>query len=322
MPIQYSFVVPAYNEEENAPVLYTKIVQLMANIADDWELIYVNDGSRDNTLAILRDLAQKDKRVRYIDLSRNFGHQAALTAGLDASTGQAVISLDCDLQDPPELITEMIQKWQQGYDIVYARRRKRQDNFLKKYTAIWYYRLLDRFAEIKMPRNVGDFRLVDRKVQDYLTQMKEKAIYLRGMVAWLGFKTTYVEFDRPEREHGVPGYTWEKSIRLAMDGLLSFSLFPLKLGFVLGGFTIFIGFLFLTYMVFDTLANNAEYELIKWLSVAIFMAMGLQFIFMWLLGEYVGRIYEDTKRRPIYVINEKVNFEINSNTLENDSENQ
>lgn len=308
---KYSFVVPAYNEEKNIGILYDKLCNLMAEISQNWELIFVNDGSRDRTLDILKDLAKNDKRVKYIDLSRNFGHQAALTAGLDVCTGDAIISMDCDLQDPPEVVVKMIKKWKEGYAIVYARRQNRQDNFLKKYTAIWYYKLLDRFASVNIPRNVADFRLIDRKVLDKLSGMKEQSRYLRGMVAWLGFKYTFVDFDRPERLHGEAGYTWEKSIKLAMDGIMNFSMLPLKLGFLLGVFAIILGTGFLSYMIFDSVFYNTRYELIKWLTVVIFMAFGVQFILIWILGEYVGRIYEESKDRPVYIINEKGNFDEN-----------
>ncbi len=307
-----SFVVPAYNEEKNIPLLYEKITELMRDAQVEWEMIFVNDGSMDNTLAVLKGYAQRDHRIKYINLSRNFGHQSALTAGLDKANGDAVISMDCDLQDPPEVVSQMIEKWREGYQIVYARRVNRQDNFLKKYTAIWYYKVLDRFSDTRIPRNVGDFRLIDKVVLMELRKMTEHSRYLRGMVAWLGFKHTFVDFDRPERLHGTPGYTWEKSIKLAMDGLLNFSLLPLKLGFLLGVFFVFLGLLFLAYMIFDTFVYQAKYELIKWLTVVIFMAFGGQFILIWILGEYVGRIYEESKERPVYIIHEIGNFDENT----------
>jgi len=311
--IAYSFVVPAFNEEHNVPLLYEKIQNLMIEIDSNWELIFINDGSKDNTLQVIKYLAAKDSRVKFLNLSRNFGHQVALTSGLNYAQGNAIISLDCDLQDPPEVISQMIDKWKDGFDIVYARRRNRHDGFLKKYTALWYYKLLDRFSEVSIPRNVGDFRLIDKKVHVELLKMKEKSIYLRGMVSWLGFSHTFVDFDRPERIHGATGYSWPKMIKLAMDGILNFSLLPLKIGFVIGNLSIITGFLFLLYMVYDTFANDSIYPLIKWLIVLLFIFIGFIFILIWLLGEYIGRIYEETKNRPVFVISEKGNLDENIN---------
>jgi len=307
----YSFVIPAFNEEKNIALIYEKLDHLMNKINGDWELIFINDGSSDNTLILLIDLSFKDKRVKVIDLSRNFGHQIAILSGLQHASGDCIITMDCDLQDPPELVLEMIEKWNQGFDIVYARRKSRHDGFIKKHTALWYYKLLDRFSDAQIPRNVGDFRLIDRKVLKYLLKMKEKAIYLRGMVSWLGFKNAFVEFDRPERIHGVTGYSWEKMIRLAMNGILNFSLMPLKFGFVIGMASIFLGIGFLGYMFIDMIINHSVYVLIKWLVVILFIFIGMIFILLWILGEYIGRIYEEVKNRPTFVIREKINFDEN-----------
>jgi len=301
----YSFVVPAYNEEKNIPLLYKKIISLMKKHRGDWELIFINDASNDESLDVMKKISEVDERVKFIDLSRNFGHQAALTAGLDYASGDAIISLDCDLQDPPEVISTMIKTWKEGYDVVYARRRKRNDKFFKKYTAILYYKLLDKFSEIKIPRNVGDFRLLDRKVLDELKNMGERARYLRGMVAWLGFKSAYVEFDRPERINGKTNYTLTKMMKLAMDGIMNFSLFPLKVGLLFGMISITIGSLFLLYMLGDAIFFHTAYPLFKWIGVVTLMAVGFQFMLIWIIGEYVGRAYDETKGRPLYVIKEK-----------------
>ncbi len=305
-----SFVVPVYNEAENISLLYSKIIDLMVKVKGEWELIFINDGSNDNTLAILKKYSSKDKRIKYLNLSRNFGHQAALTAGLDhvADDVMAVISLDCDLQDPPEVIEKMINKWQEGYDIIYARRKNRHDLFIKKYTAILYYKVLDKFSEVNIPRNVGDFRLIDKKVLEHLKGMREKARYLRGMVAWLGFKYTFVDFDRPKRIHGNTGYTVQKMSKLAMDGLLNFSFLPLKIGLLLGILSITLGVFITLYMCVDVFFYNIYYPLYKWLVVFLFMFMGFQFMLIWILGEYIARIYDESKQRPLYVIEGKVNF--------------
>lgn len=305
-----SFVVPVYNEMHNIPLLYEKIVHLMQQFEENWTLLFVNDGSCDDSLNVIKSHANNDnKHIQYINLSRNFGHQAALTAGLNAvKDADAVISMDCDLQDPPEVITEMIKKWHLGYDIVYARRKTRQDNFFKKYTAIFYYKLLDRFSDVKIPRNVGDFRLIDKKVLKSLSGMEEKSRYLRGMIAWLGYKHTFVDFDRPERIHGETGYSYQKMFKLAMDGVLSFSFLPLRIGLALGIISIALGSLMLSYMFVDALVYDVPYPLFKWLVVVLFIFVGFLFMLMWILGEYIGRIYDETRKRPLYIIDDDNNF--------------
>ncbi|MCK5150101.1 glycosyltransferase family 2 protein [Candidatus Pacearchaeota archaeon] len=303
----YSIVIPCHNEEKNVILVYKKIVNSLKDFSN-FEIIFVNDGSTDNTLEKINLVCEKDKRVKCLDFSRNFGHQSAITAGMNYTSGEAIITLDCDLQDPPEVIVEMIKKWEKGFDVVYARRKNRKDHFLKKYSAILYYKLLDKFSEVKIPRNVGDFRLISRKVLDALKGMKEQARYLRGMVAWLGFKYAFVDYDRPERINGKTSYTLAKMLKLAMDGILNFSLFPLKVGLFLGIISLFVGSLFLLYMTGDIIIFGTVYELYKWLAVIALMFMGFQFILTWILGEYVGRIYNESKSRPLYVVTAKTNF--------------
>lgn len=306
----FSFVIPVWNEEKNIPLVYDKLIEILPQINADAEFIFINDGSTDNSLAELDKLANYDKRVRYINFSRNFGHQAALTAGLQYSQGDAVVTLDCDLQDPPEVIVEMAKLWKnENYEIVYARRRNRHDNFFKKYTAILYYKLLEKFSDVRIPRNVGDFRLMDKKVVNIINKMPEKARYLRGMVAWVGYRYTFVDFDRPERLHGKTGYTLKKMVKLAMDGLFNFSLLPLRAGLVMGVLSIFLGIGFIIYMLVDIGINNVVYPLYKFLTVILFIFMGFSFITTWLLGEYIGRIYEEIKQRPLYIIQDMTNFE-------------
>jgi dolichol-phosphate mannosyltransferase len=306
----FSFVIPVWNEEKNIPLVYDKLIEILPQINADAEFIFINDGSTDNSLAELDKLANYDKRVRYINFSRNFGHQAALTAGLQYSQGDAVVTLDCDLQDPPEVIVEMAKLWKnENYEIVYARRRNRHDNFFKKYTAILYYKLLEKFSDVRIPRNVGDFRLMDKKVVNIINKMPEKARYLRGMVAWVGYRYTFVDFDRPERLHGKTGYTLTKMVKLAMDGLFNFSLLPLRAGLVMGVLSIFLGIGFIIYMLVDIGINNVVYPLYKFLTVILFIFMGFSFITTWLLGEYIGRIYEEIKQRPLYIIQNMTNFE-------------
>lgn len=308
--IKYSFVVPAYNEEANIPALYERIKQLMSSHTGLWELIFVNDGSVDKTLDILRNLTSGDKKVKYIDLSRNFGHQAALSAGLKHTNGDAVISMDCDLQDPPEVIEKMITEWKNGYQIVYARRKNyRKDNFLKKLGSKIYYRLMGKFTRIDIPRNVGDFRLVDKKVLAEINQMPEHSRYIRGMVAWTGFKHTFVDYHRPDRERGESNYTLGKLAKLGMDGVFNFSMLPLRLGFLLGLISIISGFGLLFYQILDVIINEVYYHLYKWLVVILFIFIGFMFMLFWVVGEYIGKIYDDVRRRPLFVISEMKNFE-------------
>jgi len=306
---KYSFIVPAYNEEANINILHNRIEAIMKKISDSWEIIFINDGSKDNTLHLLKELVNKSKKVKYIDFSRNFGHQAALSAGLKHANGEAIISLDCDLQDPPETILLMINKWKEGFHIVYARRQNfRKDSLLKKIGSKIYYRLMGQFTKIKIPKNVGDFRLVDKKVLLEVNQMSEHSRYLRGMVAWTGFKHTFIDYHRPDREKGVSNYTLGKLAKLGMDGVFNFSMLPLRLGFVLGFISIISGFGLLTYQVFDVVLNDAYYHLYKWLVVILFILMGFMFMLFWVLGEYIGKIYDDVRQRPLYVINEMKNF--------------
>lgn len=304
-----SFVVPAYNEEHNIPKLYERLVKQMQEYQYEWELIFINDGSRDNTYEVLKNLAQTDQKVKYIDLSRNFGHQAALSAGLSHITGDVIISMDCDLQDPPELVDQMLAKWREGFDIVYARRMNyRQDNFIKSSLSQIYYKIMSRFSDVDIPRNVGDFRLVDRKVQDEINLMPERSRYLRGMVAWAGFRSTFVDYQRPDRELGESGYTFRKLLQLGMSGLLNFSNIPLRLGLYLGTLTIILGIGLLAYQVFDSIFYQAYYHLYKWLVVVLFIFMGFLFILMWVIGEYIGKIYDQVRQRPIFIIREKGNL--------------
>jgi polyisoprenyl-phosphate glycosyltransferase len=306
---EISIVIPVYNESKNILVIYSRLKDLLNNSGYPWEIIFVNDGSNDDSGTILADLASKDNNVKLISFTRNFGQQAALTAGMDFADGEAVITMDCDLQDPPELITEMISEWKKGSRIVFARRKIRNDRFLKKYTAILYYKLLYKLAEIKIPGNIGEFRLIDRFVLDQLKNMREKSRYLRGMVAWLGFDYTIVDYERPNRIYGKTGFNFLKMMRLAMSGFLSFSLIPLRLGFLIGIISIFLGTGFLFYIIYDILINSQVYPLYKWLSIALFIFVGFLFILVWVLGEYIGRIYDESKGRPIYVIKEKKNVD-------------
>lgn len=302
-----SVVIPIYNEEENIPLIYRALTQVFSSIKKqyNYQLIFVNDGSKDTSWDLISNLSDKDSSVVGIKFSRNFGYQMALTAGHDYAQGNAVITIDADFQDPPELILKMIKEWEKGFYIVYAKRIARNDGFLKDTTATLYYKLLSIVADVAIPRNVGDFRLLDKKVVQEIKKCREISRYWRGLVAWTGFKSTTIAFKRPERFAGETGYTWRKLIKLAFDGLTSFSLFPLEIAAYIGVFVCGTGTFMLLYIIRDAYFNYAYYPLFKWLCVFIYIAMGVQFLLFWLLGKYIGDVYFRQKRRPLYIIEEQ-----------------
>ena len=304
-----SIVVPVYNEQDNILVLVDTLKRVLDTLQSEYEIILVDDASIDQSLRIVKELASTDHKIKYISFSRNFGQQAAITAGLDFAHGDAIITMDADLQDPPHLIPDMIQAWKSGNDIVLMRRKLRNDGIFKRVTASMYYYFLDKFSEYKFKGNVGEFRLIDKKVADELKKLKEKTRYIRGMVLWLGYTLTYLDYDRPNRKSGKTGFSLLKMTRLGMSGILNFSLLPLRLGLILGALVIFLGFLFLLYIAYDSLWNDMVYPLYKWLSVITFIFTGFLFILIWILGEYIGKIYDEVKDRPIYLIREKGNLE-------------
>lgn len=304
-----SIIIPVYNEETNIPSIYKELTSILQHeITNDYEIIFVNDGSKDASWYKICQLAQRDKHIKALNFSRNFGHQIALTAGYDIASGEAIITMDADMQDPPSILAQLIAKWKEGADIVYARRIDRQDTFLKRITAQWYYIFLDAVSDVRIPRNVGDFRLIDKCVLHELRKCSEKSRYLRGMVAWMGFKQEYIDFKRPNRASGVTGYTWKKMFTLAFDGMTAFSLFPLKIAAFVGIFVIVTGILMFSYITFDAFINNVRYPLFKWLVTIIYIFMGVQFLLLWLLGEYIGRIFEQQKNRPLYIVQDKINI--------------
>ncbi|HIA12466.1 MAG TPA: glycosyltransferase [Flavobacteriales bacterium] len=304
-----SVVIPVYNEEENVALLYEGLKRSLADRGFGWELIFVNDGSTDNSVKVLADLAHKDTSVKYMVLTRNFGQQAALTAGMDYARGNYIVTMDCDLQDPPEIVPAMIEKAKEGYEVVFARRAFRDESFFKRATASLYYKLLEKFSDTEVYGNIGDFRLITRKVLKQLKGMREKSRYLRGMVAWLGFRHAVLDYDRPKRIHGTTGFSLLKMVRLGMSGILNFSLLPIRFGLVIGLLSIFSGTAFLAYITYDTFINNEVYQLYKWLSVITFVFIGFMFILIWILAEYVGQIYNESKNRPIYVVEQEENFD-------------
>ncbi len=300
-----TIIIPVYNEEKNIDLLYSRLSSVCQGITPNYELVFVNDGSADRSLPMLKELAAKDARVRYISFSRNFGHQIAVTAGLDHSQGNAIVIIDADLQDPPELISEMYAKLQSGYEVVYAKRRSRSgESFMKKFTARIFYRILKSITSINIPVDTGDFRIMDRKIVDTLKKMPEQHKYLRGQISWIGYRQTFVEYDRAERHGGQTGYTYRKMLKFALDGITSFSDFPLKFA-TIGGFVVSgVAFLLIIYAIFAKIYDPSYQQ--GWAStmVAILFIGGIQLIGIGIIGEYVSRISDNVKQRPLYIVDE------------------
>jgi len=308
--VKYSFIVPIYNEEETLPELYERVSAVMDRMDGPVELVLVNDGSRDRSLQLIRNLHQKDPRVCYLSLARNFGHQIAVTAGLNFVRGQVIVILDADLQDPPELIPELIEKWRQGYQVVYAQRiQRRKEGWFKRFTAYFFYRLLKQLADVDIPTDTGDFCLLDRQVVDVLNAMPERNRYIRGLRSWVGFQQTAVRFKRDPRFAGDVKYTFGKSLALAVNGLVSFSKVPLRLstyfGLLAAGAAILMAFLVLYWRIFVPHSPLTGFTIIL---VATFFLGAVQLVSIGILGEYVGRIYEEVKGRPLYTFAETGGF--------------
>ncbi|MET1154658.1 glycosyltransferase [Arthrobacter sp.] len=298
-----TFVLPIYNEAGNIARLYERLDAVSAVLGYEAEIIFINDGSTDNSLNLLTGIQAHDHRVIVIDLARNFGHQLAVTAGLDASTGDAVIILDSDMQDPPELCLELIERWEAGYDVVYAQRRTRKDTVFKRWTAAAFYRVLGRVADVDIPPNTGDFRLMDRRVVDEVNKYREHDRFLRGMVSHVGFTQVAVQFDREERFAGTSGYPLRKMLKLAADGILGFSTFPLtlisRIGFGVAALSI-CGVLYAMYM--KIFVPAAVVEGWTFIVISILFMGGLQLMMLGILGGYIGRIYTEVQNRPLYSV--------------------
>lgn len=299
-----SYIFPIYNEEGNIELLVNTMNGLLKKHPKyNYEIIFINDGSKDKSLDMLVTLSKKDKRITVIDFARNFGHQIAVTAGLDYAKGDAVIIMDSDMQDPPKVSFELIEKWEQGYDVVYAQRRSRKDTFFKKLTADMFYRTLQKLADIDIPRNTGDFRLVDRKVVNEMKRFKEHNRFLRGMVSYIGFKQIAVPFDRDERHAGETGYPLKKMLKFAADGIFSFSTYPLKFIRNVGFFVASLAFLGIIYAIFMKIFFP-EITIEGWtfIVISVLFMGGIQLIMLGVLGSYIGRIYTETQNRPLYMI--------------------
>ncbi len=298
-----TYLFPIYNEEATIDHLYEVVNRTTIPLVKkyDLEILFVNDGSRDNSLVKLLAIQKIDKRVRVINFARNFGHQVAVTAGIDHAKGDAVVIMDADLQDPPTVSLELIEKWEEGYDVVYAQRRSRKDTFFKKLSAYAFYRVLDILSEVKIPKDTGDFRLIDRKVVEVMKKLPEHNRFLRGMVSFVGFKQIAVQFDRDERYAGVTNYPLKKMLKLAGDAITSFSRIPLQL--IMNAGIILLGICFLALVVFLILLiigkGITDVALIIWV---ISFFSGIQLVAIGIIGTYVGRIYTEVQNRPIYIV--------------------
>ena len=305
----YSVIIPAYNEEDVLEESYRRLKKAADTFDGDYELIFVNDGSKDRTMEILDKLAGEDKTVKVIHFSRNFGHQIAVSAGMDHAQGDAIIIIDCDLQDPPEVIPQMIEKWREGYEVVYGKRLKREgETIFKKFTAFCFYRTLNAMSKQKIPLDTGDFRLIDKKVRDAMCAMKEKNRFLRGMANWVGFRQVPVEYYRDARWAGKTKYTMSKMLKLAGDGITSFSSKPLKISTVLGFATCFLAFV---YLLLTIILRAVGVSMGAWnyAIAALAFLQGIVLLMLGIMGVYVGRIFDEAKDRPLYIVARKVNIE-------------
>lgn len=304
--MKISVVIPCYNEEGNLGPLHERLTRVMESASDDHELVYVDDGSADSTLEKLREIARDDPRVVYLSLSRNFGHETAVAAGMDHATGDAVVLIDADLQDPPELIGEMVERWRQGVHVVYAQRRSRRGDARWKRSAIYvFYRILGRISEIDIPLDTGNFRLMDRKVVDVVIRCRENPRYVRGLVPWAGFRQEPVLFDRDARHAGETGYGFFKLAKLALDGVCSFSVAPLRLSTWLGLIVIALSVAGTGAVIVDKLFYNPDIPRgFAFLACAVFFMGGVQLFMLGMLAQYVGYVFKNVQDRPMYVLGE------------------
>jgi polyisoprenyl-phosphate glycosyltransferase len=308
--VELSIVVPLYNEEANIDYLFERLKSVLDKMQTNYEIVCINDGSKDNTLFCLIQHHQQNSAIKVVNLSRNFGKEIALTAGIDYATGAAIIPIDADLQDPPELIEELVVKWKEGYDVVYATRRSREgETWLKRLTANVFYRAIAKMSRVPIPNNTGDFRLLDRRVVDALKLIPERTRFMKGLFAWVGYKQASVMFDRKPRYKGATTWNYWKLWNFALDGIFSFSSAPLKIWSYLGLIISLISLLYASFLVIRTLAQGIDVPGYASLIVAVLFLGGIQLITLGIIGEYIGRIYDEVKGRPLYLVRESYGFE-------------
>lgn len=302
-PVTLSVVVPLYCEESNIDVLFQRLESALEPLRDSYEIVCVDDGSRDNTLLKLIDHHHRNPAIQVVALSRNFGKELALTAGIDYARGQAVIPIDADLQDPPELIERLIEKWREGYDVVYARRRSRRgETWLKRFTANAFYRVIGGMSEVPIPADTGDFRLLDRRVVEALKHLPERTRFMKGLFAWVGFKQTHIVYDRAERYSGKTSWNYWRLWNFALDGITSFSVAPLKVWTYLGLFLSVLAFAYALFLVVRTALAGIDVPGYASLMVAVLFLGGVQLMTLGIIGEYLGRVYQEVKGRPLYLV--------------------
>lgn len=316
--VEISIVIPLYNESENIEHLFARLTPVLVQLDLNYEIVCVNDGSQDDTIKRLIELNRQNPTIKIVSLSRNFGKEIALTAGLDYASGAAVIPIDADLQDPPELIEKLIAKWREGYDVVYATRRSRRgDTWLKKISAVAFYQTIGRMSRVPIPANTGDFRLLDRRVVEAIRKLPERTRFMKGLFAWVGYKQTSVLFDREPRHSGQTSWNYWKLWNFALDGIISFSFLPLKVWSYVGVTISIISLLYALMLVIRTLIFGVDVPGYASLMVAILFLGGIQLITLGVLGEYLGRVYEEVKGRPLYFVREEYGFDNKQSTENN-----
>ncbi|MBD2580200.1 glycosyltransferase family 2 protein [Oscillatoria sp. FACHB-1406] len=310
--VQLSIVVPLYNEEPNLNALFERLETVLDKLGRSYEIVCINDGSKDNTLLGAIAHHQRNPAIKIINLSRNFGKEIALTAGLDYATGTAVIPIDADLQDPPELIEQLVLKWEEGYDVVYGTRRSRQgETWLKRFTADAFYRAIGKMSRVPIPRDTGDFRLLDRRVVEALKQLPERTRFMKGLFAWVGFKQTSILFDREPRLKGTTTWNYWKLWNFAIDGITSFSFVPLKIWSYIGLSISLVSLIYASFLVLRTIVFGIDVAGYASIIVAVLFLGGIQLITLGIIGEYIGRVYEEVKGRPIYLVRDVYGFKGN-----------
>ena len=308
--IVLSIVAPIYNEIGNIEELYKRLRGVMESVGESWELLLIDDGSTDGSTEVIRRLAQEDERVRPVIFARNFGHQLAVTAGLDYSRGQAVIIIDADLQDPPEVILDMVAKWREGYEVIYAVRAEREgENWFKMVTASLFYRIIYKITDVNIPLDAGDFRLLDRNVVDILNRMRERHRFLRGMSVWVGFRQTGVTYRRASRYSGSTKYPFRKMLKFASDAITSFSYFPLQVAMYLGFLCAGVSIVAIPIVIATRMTGSQAFFGQATTLIAVLFLGGVQLISLGILGEYIGRLYDEAKGRPLYIVKEAPELE-------------
>jgi len=301
----FSIIAPIYNESKNLPELYRRLCEVMETVNEPWELVLVDDGSSDGSTDLLHELAKHDRHVRPVIFARNFGHEIAVTAGLDYARGQAVIMMDADLQDPPEVILEMIARWREGFEVVYAKRSEREgESWFKLFTASLFYRLIDRITDVNIPMDVGNFRLLDRKVVNVLNHMRERHRFMRGMSVWVGFRQVGVTYRRAARFAGETKYPFRKMFRLAVNAITGFSYLPLQIATYIGFISAGISIVAIPVVMAFRLAGSQAFYGEASVLIAVLFLGGVQLISLGILGEYIGRLYDEAKGRPLYIVSE------------------